>query len=858
MTHYLKFWGKAHDACDPCWHPLAYHAMDVAAVTREYLEANPLVLKQLAKLGGLTEEEALYLMTFLAGAHDVGKFSPGFQAKVDALYPVELLGAVRPAEVHDHQVMGVSLLVSWLAGRFPAGGLSRERVLERLANLACAHHGRPVTHYANLFRAFPVAQQAASDFLLDVWCLSEMDKVPVQFFSSQQAVREFSWLAAGVVTLADWVGSSRTKFAYQEAGLSLGDYYSAARAKARAALCDDQLIEAPRAHRGGFDALFGAHTPAGGSMTPTPLQAYADSVTLPAEPTPQLFILEDETGAGKTEAALTLASRLLAAGFARGLFFCLPTQTTANAVFHRIAPLTRLLFGEEANPALSLAHGQAKLALEMLCQDEQFADSLSRQLGGWAQERNKTALLADVGVGTIDQVVLAGLPARHATLRTLGLAKKVLIVDEAHACDTYQLGLLAAVLEEHARLGGSAVILSATLPRSIKARLVSAFNKGLSGTQVTLCASEYPLATKVSEGEVLETPIAARREPRTLRFKGITDTAIPGLIERWVSQGKCICILRNTVARAQEEFDRLNEIYPGQVMLVHARFMTGHRIENDQRLLRTFGKQSSAATRRGQIVIATQVVEASLDIDFDELITDIAPIDSLLQRAGRWRRHIRDAQGNLKESGGLDDREAGPVYVVAPFPSSEAFIGQLPKGTPFVYPDVAVLWRTAQVVRDWQELEVPGQVRGAVDFAYPEAEGDIPGWLEAWADHHKGEQLAAAQLAYGSTVNWDAGYHPQAGIEEGERAVTRLGEVSVSVVLCDKSGRTLLEGDSLSQLALRFAQVGGEPLVEGRIRLRLSRDESTGVWIGAARAGAPSSKEFTVKYSHTRGLSLTS
>lgn len=854
MQPLFQFWGKAHDSCAPRWHPLVYHSLDVAAVAQTYLKTNPLVLKQLAGLSGLTPEVALSLTTFLAGAHDVGKFGPGFQAKVPELLPALFAGQPVPAEVHDHQVMGVSLLVGWLASKLPGpAGIGRERTLERIANLACAHHGRPVMHLAGLFRYAPEAQAVAVQYLESLAALVGIESLPAEFFGARERIRQFSWLAAGVITLADWVGSSRAWFPYQVPSQGLEDYFEATTCRAQAALKASRLTETVRAHEGGFTNLF-ARSEDSAPKIPTPLQAYADTVPLPQGVSPQMFYLEDETGAGKTEAALTLASRLLAAGFARGIFFCLPTQTTANAVFKRIAPLTRYLFASADEASVSLAHGQSTLALDTLRQDEAFTESLSSQLGGWAQERNKTALLADLGVGTIDQVVLAGLPARHASLRTLGLAQKVLIIDEAHACDTYQLGLLSAVLEEHARLGGSVIILSATLPRAAKEQLATAFNKGLCAPAVKLHATAYPLATHVSAAHCVETPIAARGAPRTLRFKPVTDKQVPELVAGWLGEGKCVCLLRNTVTRAQEQFDFFNERFPGQVRLVHARFMNGHRIQNDLRLLHDFGKDSSSKSRAGQLVIATQVVEASLDIDFDEMVTDIAPVDSLLQRAGRWRRHTRDLRGNRASEEG---RAASPVHVVTPDPNGEGFIGKLPQGTMFVYPNMGVLWRTAQIVMNWKALVIPAQVREAVEFAYQE--GEVPNWLERADEEHKGTVAAKRQLAYGSVVKWEEGYHPSAGIEEGERAVTRLGEASATVVLSDGGGLPLIGGHNsmvLSQLSVRHQRVGGGELVEGRIWLHLKRDENTSAWIGESQEAQPGNRRYGLRYSAERGLSF--
>lgn len=854
MPPYLLYWGKAHDEQVPRWHPLAYHSLDVAAATMEYLRANPQILKRLARLAGLSKAEVLAWMVFLAGAHDVGKFGLGFQSKLSHLCPA-VLGETGVAEFYDHQVTGVSILVEWLGARLDTPmNVRTEGNLERLANVACAHHGSPVTHKTGLWTAYPGAKAAAYAYLADLWDLAGMSQVMLKWpEKNRQQIRQFSWLASGVITLADWVGSARQQFPYQMPGLGVVPYFEQARARACAALAQNQLTEPAPALRGGFAELY-ARAESATPMTPSPLQAYADTVPLSDKGEPQLFILEDETGAGKTEAALTLASRLMAAGHARGMFFCLPTQTTANAVFQRVAPLAAHLFAEGANPSLCLAHGQARQALHALLQNEQFVGSISAELQSWAQERSKTALLADLGVGTIDQVVLAGLSARHVSLRILGMAQKVLVVDEVHACDAYQLRVLAAVLEQHARLGGSAIVLSATLPRTMKRALAKAFARGLGSAQEPkLGADAYPLATEVSEQGCVETGIESRRLPRRVEFQPIEEADIAPLVDRWLAEGKCVCILRNTVALAQATFEQFSARYGERSRVVHARYMMADRADNDQRLLADFGKDSGESSRKGQLIIATQVVEASLDVDFDELITDLAPIDSLLQRMGRWRRHSRDAHGERSPE---ESRAPSKAYIVAPNPRGSGFLRKLAQGTVFVYPEVDVLWRTASIVHEWGALEVPTQVRQAVEFAYQE--GGEPDWVVNAAMASQGENLAAAQLAYSSVLKWDDGYHPQSGGFSGEQTVTRLGDASAQVVLCDEAGNPLAGtgpfAESASMLSVRYEKVGGGEEVDGKFWIRLKWSAESECWLGAAQG--TSGREYTVRYSRCRGLSF--
>ena len=244
---------------------------------------------------------------------------------------------------------------------------------------------------------------------------------------------------------------------------------------------------------------------------PTPLQHYA--LTEPLTDQPQLFILEDVTGAGKTEAALVLAHRLMMQGLAEGLYIALPTMATANAMYKRLGDVYRKFYQASNNPSLILAHGARELSKDfqdsVILATQQTPDSdylhggkeedqelsATAYCNAWLADSRKKALLADVGVGTLDQALLAVLPSRHQSLRLLGLARNVLLVDEVHAYDSYMQKLLDALLEAHARQGGSVILLSATLPQTMREKLVKAFHKGLEQDEPRLSdPAQYPLA----------------------------------------------------------------------------------------------------------------------------------------------------------------------------------------------------------------------------------------------------------------------------------------------------------------------------------------------------------------------------
>lgn len=832
---YLGYWGKAKPIGDIQWHPLAYHGLDVAATVTVYLQKRPRLLERFAGLLGLTHPQTLRLVQFLAAVHDLGKFSWQFQSKHPTLFALLFPGEKLRAESKPHAPLGLGVLVAWLQERaYP--NLGDAPALKCLVNAACGHHGQPVD-----CKTFGAGLGAAQEYLN---AMHEMfEPVWPALDDRADAVREASWLLAGLFAQCDWVGSSQHFFPYTAPLHSPAEYFCLALQRAERAITELRLECATPASSVGFEQLFPLFA------RPSPLQSHCDTVSL-GPPGSVLYLLEDETGAGKTEAALTLAARLLASGYGQGVLMALPSQSTADALYKRLLPLARKLFAPQATPSMVLAHGGGKLFLSQLAQSSPELASISEQLCSWAQDNNKSALLADFGVATIDQVVMGVLATRHTAMRQLGLLDKVLIVDEVHACEPYLLALLEQVLTRHATRGGSAILLSATLPAAARTRLIAAFRRGVGGGPAPALASDYPLATCVTRTQFEQVAIAAAKASRTLRLEPVDEARAYGLIEEWLGQGKCVALFKNTVKSAQAAYRHFAERFPGQVTLVHARYAARHRGENDASLLERFGPQSGAATRRGQLVIATQVGEQSLDLDFDEAVSDLAPLDALLQRFGRRRRHARDRDGHRNPT---EQRGDSPAWVIMPSPESARFFEELPFGTTQVYYMRGVLRRTARIVAEVREIVVPAGVRAAVDDAYNEEDGDATA-VRARDEHAQGRRMADTGQARLNALKFDAGYDPAAG-EFSDRAasVTRLGAESLRVVLCDENAEPLFGDMQQSAVSLRAGLLALTPDAEGNFRLRLSQ-EAANRWAGVAQGARD--RCLKVRYSRDEGLSV--
>ncbi|HEY1177616.1 MAG TPA: CRISPR-associated endonuclease Cas3'', partial [Phytomonospora sp.] len=519
-TDFLSFWGKAQPqpGTSAGWHPVAYHLLDVAAVAEALLVARPTTAARLARPLALPADEARRLVVALAGVHDLGKFAPAFQAKARDHWPASVLGPYRDecAVKRAHTVDGIVLWDRHLAGRLGArvweGGAEPLRLL---APAVFGHHGRPVAVGGDpvrlRFRQGLAAAERCTEAVLALLLPSAIVAPPPE----ESGVRLASWLLSGVLTVADWVGSNERWFPYtapDPADATLQGYWARAQEQAQVAIREAGLIPSTPSPERPFAEI--ARRP----DAPTPVQMWASRVALPGPPT--LFVVEDVTGAGKTEAAQMLVHRLMAAGRATGAYWAMPTMATANAMYARQGTAIGVLYAprdDGARPSLVLAHGQQALherfrRTVLRAEGEDPTARARRDDGGdealessvacaaFLADDRRAALLADIGAGTVDQALLGVLPSRFNTLRLFALADKVLVVDEAHAYDAYMGVEIQELLRFHAALGGSAVVLSATLSRRQRVALAQAWSDGLAGGGrgatfgggVALASSEYP------------------------------------------------------------------------------------------------------------------------------------------------------------------------------------------------------------------------------------------------------------------------------------------------------------------------------------------------------------------------------
>ncbi len=654
-------WAKSGE---PNGHSLICHMLDVAAVISVMLDHCGCNESELARWFGLPPEEVKRWLCASGGLHDLGKAIPGFQAKwLPGRQLLEQAGLVfspdKALQQDRHDLATAALLPDYLKERgvpyFWAAGISQA---------VSAHHGfnfLPGQAKAPL-READSWKKVRQELFDAYWDTLGASATPDDLDLPLPAIQ---WLA-GLVAVCDWIGSNSDWFPPGERGGSLAAHFVAARTIAAEVLADrgklgwpslKVLLDTPGADT---DALLARIVSSAGDIKARPLQCVADHL-LAGGAGPTLMVVEAPMGEGKTELAFLASLRLQAREHHRGIYIALPTQATGNAMFERALKFLQAFAGD-AVLDMQLVHGGAQMNQTVARLRDIWGASRdeSVQSSAWFTQKRR-GLLSPYGVGTVDQGLFGVMNVKHHFVRLWGLANKIVILDEVHAYDTYTTGLIEVLLRWLKSFGCSVVLMSATLPNEKRAALLQAW-----GVQMDIPDVPYPRVVVADDRGVRgETFPARSQEP--VHVHGL-DESLESLVAQALAslqEGGCGAVILNTVDRAQKLHDLITDrMPPGTVLHVfHARFPADQRQQIEAAVLGTFGAPGGAVSRPERaLLIATQVAEQSLDIDFDFLITDLAPVDLLLQRAGRLHRHVREyrpgahAVPRLYVSGLLPDR----------------------------------------------------------------------------------------------------------------------------------------------------------------------------------------------------------
>jgi len=797
---YFRYWGKARrDGEEGAeLHLLPYHCLDVAAVTEAWWEQSGALQSSFVSVTKISTQQTKAWLLFFVALHDYGKLDMRFQLKapsaVESIYPgfdrefTDLRGT--DIKGYFHGPVGFSLFYQDFQSAFGWNEYDQEvwEAWHPWLAAVTGHHGvipSDVDPFAEIDENQADASIIEHDRAARVDWVSALETLFLKpaDLSIKTSPPPCSPLLAGFCSVADWLGSNSAvgAFEYEPDKEPLEDYYQQSLVIARQQLCESGLLSTKQPYQGVQSLL-----PPGENVLPRQLQSLVDK--LPVER--GLTIIEAPTGSGKTETALAYAWHLLDKGLADSIIFALPTQATSNAMLKRLKTCAPLIFS--AQPNLVLAHGKSafnqdfwNLKNSYQQQTEQGGEEARVQCAEWLSASRKRVFLGQIGVCTIDQVLISVLPVRHKFVRGFGVGKSVLIVDEVHAYDSYMYGLLGEVLKQQQAAGGSVLLLSATLPF----RQRHALGKTWCGEAALKTNEPYPLVTQVNQsGQTsrFELPERELPEKRTVAVEVLARpqllpdaTLITQMIDA-AEQGAQVVFICNLVDVAQALAKQLRVQSDVTVDLFHARFRFCDRQAIEKQVLEKYGK--GGKREQGSILIATQVVEQSLDLDFDWMITQLCPVDLLFQRLGRLHRHQRPRPNRFDQP---------KCTVLIPDDEDYGYHG-------LIYGNTRVLWRTTQMLLKAREaIHFPAAYRDWIERVYEEDNwGDEPSNVIASYEEFINESEASrytAQLLMRSDVE------EFADTDSNVSALTRDGEMSLNVlpVLDSAEGLKLLDDGGL-------------------------------------------------------------
>lgn len=708
------------------YHPLLYHMLDVAAALTALLDSPRIqpVMRQIVFGLHVSEKIAQSWIPFFGSLHDLGKAYPHFQNRKEGtpfviseklnqfhLFPCKNSEPEKHAFV-TAAVVEEAFLFNDLFCSF------------RLAQVLGGHHGlfpdggvlqkakRKVNFSEKQIEGLVTWTQIRSQLVKQIReILFPYDDPKIELDGTD------NWtplLLTGLIAVADWIGSNEDFFPYREDHHFSEIYWNEAQEKARKALSEMGWLDwRPHVQSNDFSQLFPF------IETPRPLQ---EELIRRQEELQNcgMVIIEAPMGEGKTEAALYLQDLWCSGRRQAGAYFALPTMAASNQLFNRTKDfLQRRYPKDRVNFLLLHSHAMLndeyqKIRIASVADDEKEG---GLEANDWFT-KPKRGFLAPFAVGTVDQALLAVLQVKYGFVRLFGLAGKTLIFDEVHAYDAYMLTLFTRLLEWLSRLNTKVVILSATLPEQTRRKLFEAY----SGQADLSEKAVYPRISYVGDdGLVRQAPISVSHQSRAVRLQWIRDDRadIARQLADRLAEGGCAVWICNTVSRAQDTYSELKELLAGsgiELELFHARYPLQQRFEKEKRVTALYGKDRSQRPAQS-ILIATQVIEQSLDLDFDWMISDLAPIDLLLQRSGRLHRHAYPRPDRLSEP---------TLQIIQPDGREE----DNPVFKDPVY-DEYILLRTWQSLRETKKILIPDDIEELIENVYSDNPLSVSATLKA-------------------------------------------------------------------------------------------------------------------------------
>ncbi len=771
----MEFWAKTTSTGEPGI-SVYDHMINVGCVARLMAEMTPMLLKRFGLVSSTVGA--------LGALHDLGKISPGFQQKcyqwlvTNNLTNIARNGRWRDGTETDHGKVSHAVIQDFLVST----GCSRE-ASKYIATVLGAHHGKikfipePRGIKPPLIAEISEVYSGISwdeERLLNakkIWQYFDVKDIPLQLVGDCAAI----WWLAGLTTVADWVGSDERFFSQDT---NTGDpVILASKAINSIGFTLPDII--PNLS---FNQLF--------DFNPNDMQ----SKTVAAITGPGVYVIEAPMGMGKTEAALGAAYQLLASGKSTGIYFALPTQATSNRIHLRLNEFLKRIAPTAGTSRLIHSNSWLMSSSADLFTPAKNASETSehdaRSGRDWFVSA-KRALLASFGVGTIDQALLGVVAARHFFVRHFALAGKVVIIDEVHSYDEYTGALVDVLVNNLEQLGCTVIILSATLTANRRKKLLAVSG----GYEVVKSKTypPYPLLSGRIDGITFESiPI----KPPTSKEVVVKFISLENAQQKAIAlanSGASVLFICNTVGASQRQFQQLQQQADSSIKigLLHSRMLFSHRKQREEEWMQRLGKNGT--DRSGSILVSTQIVEQSVDLDADLLITELAPTDMLLQRIGRLWRHERVGRPVaapcvciIEEVKALDElREMTPEVIKKTLGSKAN-----------VYAPYILLRTLEEWHKHTSGITMPGQIRELIEKTYCSRYDEPESWQKLY-DAWFGTDSAKKMKAQMSSNIW------QSALDDMEGVQTRLNELpTVSLILCKELTKGYIVFDGGLSLAV--------------------------------------------------------
>ena len=695
------------------WLPLSIHLADTVNVTK-YLSEHFLA-DSIWKQADVPSVQIKQMAVFHAYVHDIGKATALFQSRITPNLPLcrdrlRAAGADIPSvqyfssgQATPHSLAGAVILM-------------KNGCPDSTAEIIGAHHGSPsdrsavdlqANEHAYAENYFDRTSPEQARLWHAAWSEIISEALRLSGFSDVSELPPLSakaqMLLTGILIMADWIASNTVYFPLIPDEAPTGEIDLEKRA-----LVGLRKLAFPEIWHSQHTCFSQSLFRQSFSFAPRIMQSEFLRIISECD-RPGLFILEAPMGCGKTEAALMGADILAAKTDRSGIFFGLPSQATANGLAPRMTEWAQKQ-SEDAYHSIQLVHGAAAFhtlftSLRKGIPNHAFTSDETDDCGlishSWFAG-SKQACLDQFVIGTVDRMLMMALKRRHIMLLHLGLSQKVVVIDECHAYDTYMNQYLEQALRWLGSYGTPVILLSATLPAKRRAALAAAYLQSKRMDADISESSAYPLLTWTDGGELqMRTLSAAHLHQTIIETAFLPESELVQSVTDVMNAGGCTGIILNTVRRAQAVAAQLQEqVHDAEIILCHAQFIQMDRADIEKKILAKVGKHSTANIRRRTIIIGTQVLEQSLDIDFDLLITDICPMDLLLQRMGRLHRHIRN------------DRPAALQKAVCRILGSDT---EFERGSIMIYGE----WLLKQTVRHLPaEIRLPADISPLVQAVY--------------------------------------------------------------------------------------------------------------------------------------------